>query len=102
MNGSTNRRLSALEQIAETTRRNEIREQVMTVAQAEGWGRLTRDVEQATIVVHHGDRRIAALREQGLLPAEILQRYAEELGTTVEELEAECAHIIGLLEGHRP
>ena len=83
-----NRRLTALEQIAEQMKRQEMRRLIQSWPEAHNL--TAAELEEAT------DEAIALLaqirewRQAGLSERAVMQRFADERGTTVEAFEAEC------------
>ncbi len=90
--GSLERRLTALEEIAEQARRREARALVASLPEARG---LTpAELEEATDVALVALDQFAELRRQGLSEREILRRDAERIaaehGTTADQVLAEA------------
>jgi len=83
------RRLTALEALAEGVRRQGMRDLVMSLPEARDLtpGELEEAVDEA---IRYQDR-FAAWRSSGVSEREMIQRCADELGVTAEELKRRCA-----------
>jgi hypothetical protein len=83
------RRLTALEQLAEDVRRRQIRELVLGLPEARDLR--PAETEDAVDEYIRVEDWLAAQRRAGVGRREILQRFADEQGVTVETLEADLA-----------
>jgi len=89
---SLDKRLDALEQLAEQVRRREWRDLIASWPETPD---LTpAELEAATDEALRCWDRITAWKREGLSEREILQRYADEQGMSVEEIEREHAAIV--------
>ena len=86
------RRLDALEQLAEQVRRREWRD--LLASWPEAHDLTPAELEAATDEALRCWDRITAWKREGLSKREILQRYADEQGMPVDEIERECAALV--------